>query len=98
MKLFNSPPMKETVKRLLRSQMAAKGVEYRELSVRLAQLGVEQSESNLRSKVTNGSLGAQLFIYIQLALGISTLSLAHVREILDDVSSELDGPETGGGS
>lgn len=77
--------MRETIRRLIRSQMAAKGVEYRELAARLAALGVTQNESNLRSKVTNGSLGAQLFIYIELALGVRNLALADVKEILEDV-------------
>ena len=89
MKLFDSPAMRETIRRLLRSQMAAKGVEYRELARRLEALGVVQSETNLRSKVNNGSLGAQLFLYIQLALGARRIDLEAVAEILDDVESDL---------
>ncbi len=92
MKLFDSPAMRETIRRLLRSQMAAKGVEYRELSRRLAELGVVQSETNLRSKVNNGSLGAQLFLYIQLALDTRRVDLAAVSEILADVEKDLETP------
>lgn len=90
MKLFDSPAMRETIRRLLRSQMAAKGVEYRELSRRLADLGVVQSETNLRSKVNNGSLGAQLFLYIQLALDTRRVDLETVGEILTDVERDLE--------
>jgi hypothetical protein len=82
--------MRETIRRLIRSQMAAKGVEYRDLAQRLDALGISQSDSNLRSKVNNGSLGAQLFFYIELALGVRQIDLAQVREILDDVSAESD--------
>ena len=85
MKLFDSPEMRETIRRVIRSQMAAKAVEYRELAARLEALGVHQSESNLRSKVNNGSLGAQLFLYVLLALGVRSLSMEQVSEILEDV-------------
>ena len=91
-KLFDSPPMRETIRRLLRARMAYKGCEYKDLARRLAELGVEQSESNLRSKVNNGSLGAQLFVYILLALDVDQLELAQVREIL----AELERADRGG--
>ena len=96
MKLFDSPQMRETIRRLIRSQMAAKGMEYRDLANRLAELGVVQSESNLRSKVNNGSLGAQLFLYIQLALGVRSLGMDQVREILEDVSAEREDSSSAG--
>ena len=88
MKLFNSPEMRETLHRLLRSQMASKGVDYRRLSNQLHELGIEQSEANLRSKINAGSLGAQLFIYIQFALGIKNLDLEDVKDILEDVTRD----------
>jgi len=84
-KLFDSPAMRETIRRLIRARMAYKGFEYKDLARRLHELGVEQSESNLRSKVNNGSLGAQLFLYIQLALGVRRITMEQVQEILSDV-------------
>ena len=67
-KLFDSPEMREVLRRLIRSRMAFKGMEYKDLVEALAQLGVQQNESNLRSKVNNGSLGAQLFVYLLMAM------------------------------
>jgi len=84
-KLFDSPDMRETIRRLIRARMAYKGFEYKDLVEKLEALGVHQAESNLRSKVNNGSLGAQLFVYILLALDMSELDLAQVRELLADV-------------
>lgn len=89
MKFFDSPTMRETIHRLLRSQMALKGVDYNGLSQRLALLGVPQTATNLRSKVNHGTLGAQLFIYIQFALGISDLELDGIRAIYADVEDDL---------
>jgi hypothetical protein len=50
-------------------------------------LGVHPAESTLRSKVNTGSLGAQLFVFILLALDISELEMNQVREVLADVST-----------
>ena len=84
-KLFDSPAMRETIRRLIRSRMAYKGFEYKDLTRALHELGVEQSESNLRSKVNNGSLGAQLFVYILMALEQRTFELDQVEEVLAEV-------------
>jgi hypothetical protein len=83
-----------TVRRLLRSQMAAKGIEYKGLTKRLKELGVDQHESTLRSKINNGTLGTQLFLYIQLALDIRDLHMSQVDEILQDVNRERDAQQS----
>jgi len=84
--MFDSPEMRQTLKRLLRSQMAAKGVDYRILSQRLSEHGIVLSESNLRSRVNSGGMGAQLFLYCQFALHISQLDMSFVKEIFDESS------------
>ena len=85
-KLFDSPDMRQAIRRLIRARMAYKGFEYKDLVRRLDLLGVVQSESNLRSKVNNGSLGAQLFVYILLAMDLQHLDLKQVEEILAEVA------------
>lgn len=85
-KLFDSPAMRETLRRLVRAEMALKGMEYKDLSERLAQLGVIQAEGNLRSKVNNGALGAQLFVYLLLAMETQSLEMEQVKAVLADVS------------
>ena len=88
-KLFDSPSMRETLRRIIRSRMAYKGMEYKDLVVALEQLGVVQNESNLRSKVNNGSLGAQLFVYLLMATETKSLELHQVEEILSDVEGQM---------
>ncbi|MEM7097472.1 MAG: DUF6471 domain-containing protein [Pseudomonadota bacterium] len=80
--------MRETIRRFIRSRMAYKGMEYKDLVLALEQLGVVQNESNLRSKVNNGSLGAQLFVYLLMALDTQMLELDQIKEILADVARE----------
>lgn len=95
--------MRETIHRLLRSQMALKGVDYNGLSKRLATMGVVQSATNLRSKVNHGTLGAQLFLFIQLALNIDRLDMEAIQDLFDDVDQDLklaaveDLPNSGAG-
>ena len=90
--------MRETIRRLIRSRMAYKGYEYRDLEQALGRLGVVQHESNLRSKVNNGSLGAQLFVYILMALDMPALELSQVQEILDDVQAAEEAASDASGS
>ncbi len=85
-KRVDSPEMRETIRRLIRARMAYKGFEYRDLALALEKLGVHQNESNLRSKVNNGSLGAQLFVYILMAMDTAALEFDQVKEILAEVS------------
>ena len=87
-KLFDSPQMRETLRRLIRSRMAYKGFEYKDLCRALKELGVHQAESNLRSKVNNGALGAQLLMYILMAMDMQALDLNQVREILSEVTEQ----------
>ena len=88
-KLFDSPSMRETLRRIIRSRMAYKGMEYKDLVVALDKLGVVQNESNLRSKVNNGSLGAQLFVYLLMATDTQSLDMQQVEEILADVEGQM---------
>jgi len=87
-KLFDSPEMREAIRRYIRAQMAYKGMEYKDLSAKLGALGVAQTDSNLRSKVNNGSLGAQLFVYILMAMGVSRLDLEQMQQILGEIRSD----------
>ena len=82
--------MRQVIRRLIRARMAYKGFEYKDLARRLGELGVVQHESNLRSKVNNGSLGAQLFVYILMALDMRELDLGQVREVLDEVQRDAE--------
>ena len=86
--------MRETLHRLLRSQMALKGIDYNGLSQRLATMGVIQTATNLRSKVNHGTLGAQLFVFIQFALGIEKLDMESISDIYRDVERDLDASAT----
>ncbi|MBO1256512.1 hypothetical protein J3L16_12540 [Alteromonas sp. 5E99-2] len=76
---------RDSVSRLIKSEMSAKGVKYQDLSTRLAALGVNQSADNLRNKINKGILGADLLIQILVGLEVTSLQIEKVNEILEDI-------------
>ena len=56
----------QDVKRLLRAEMARRGVTYEELARRLAVIGVTDTAVNLRNKVSRGRFSA-VFLHQCLA-------------------------------
>ena len=49
---------RQTVARVVKSEMSVRGVKYQALSQRLEEIGVEQSADDLRNKVNKGIMGA----------------------------------------
>ena len=60
---------------LLRGEMARQGVTYAQLVERLAALGVDDNERNLRNKVSRGKFTAGFLVQCLTALGCSSLRL-----------------------
>lgn len=76
---------RQTVSRLVKSEMSVRGVKYQALSQRLSEVGVAQSADNLRNKVNKGIMGADLLIQILYVLKARTLDAALIEEILTDL-------------
>lgn len=76
---------RESVARLIKSEMTAKGVKYQDLSERLAAMGVRQSADNLRNKINKGILGADLLLQILVCLDVTSLDVLRVKDILADI-------------
>lgn len=65
----------EKAKGLLRGEMARRGVTYAQLAERLATIGVEDNERNLRNKVSRGKFTAGFLLQCLSALGSAQLHL-----------------------
>ena len=65
----------ERAKGLLRAEMARKGVTYASLVDRLAAIGIEDNERNLRNKVSRGKFTAGFLLQCLSAIGSSSLHL-----------------------
>jgi hypothetical protein len=66
----------EHAKRLLRSQMALKGVTAAGLAEALTAMGVKENEKNVANKIARGGFTAAFFLHCLKALGCETLHLA----------------------
>jgi len=77
---------RQTVARVVKSEMSVRGVKYQALSQRLEEIGVEQSADNLRNKEVNkGIMGADLLLQILYVLKARPLDAALLEEILTDL-------------
>ena len=65
----------EMAKGLLRAEMARHSVTYAQLVEKLAVIGIEDNERNLRNKVSRGKFTAGFFLQCLSALGCSQLRL-----------------------
>jgi Domain of unknown function (DUF6471) len=60
---------------LLKAELKRKGVTYAGLVERLAQLGVDEKEVNVRNKLSRGKFTAAFFLQCLNAIGSSSLHL-----------------------
>jgi hypothetical protein len=65
----------EKAKGLLRAEMARKGVTYAQLVEKLAEIGVEDNERNLRNKVSRGKFTAGFLLQCLAAMDVTALRL-----------------------
>lgn len=63
------------VKGLLKSELKRKNMGYKELTEKLAEIGVKDSERNIANKLARGSFTAVFFIQCLTAIGCQNLDL-----------------------
>jgi hypothetical protein len=66
----------DKAKGLLRSEMARRNVTYAQLVEKLAAIGVDDNERNLRNKVSRGKFTAGFLLQCLVALGTRSLQLS----------------------
>ena len=65
----------EKAKNILRVEMARKGLTYAHLADRLAAIGIDDNERNLRNKVSRGKFTAGFLLQCLSAIGVQDLRL-----------------------
>lgn len=66
----------DKVKRLLKAELARKGITYAQLVGKLADIGVMDSEPNIRNKISRGKFTAVFLIQCLEAIGAQSLRLS----------------------
>ena len=65
----------DRVKRMLKAELTRRGVTYSQLVQKLADIGVVDSEPNIRNKLSRGKFTAVFLIQCLTAIGASSLHL-----------------------
>jgi hypothetical protein len=68
----------DAAKRLLRAEMAKRGVTYAQLVERLKEIGVEEDERNLRNKVSRGKFTAAFMLQCFRAMGARQIDIGEI--------------------
>jgi len=76
--IYKDAAMETLITRTIRAAMAQDGMTYADLSAALSNNGISQSESTLRSKVNNGTMGASLFLHILSCTSVESLEFNSV--------------------
>ncbi len=85
---INNPLWGKAVSRLLKSEMAAKGMKYKDLQKELAAIGTHQTDGNLRQKINRGQLSAQLLLQLLIVLKVDSLEISQVKSIIKHLQNE----------
>lgn len=63
------------VKGAIRAELARRNMSYRELTERLAAIGVRETERNLSNKINRGTFTAVFFFQVMEAIGVKNVPL-----------------------
>jgi Domain of unknown function (DUF6471) len=70
------PEWERKVQILLKIELTKRNLTYKQLSEKLAVLGVHESEPNIRNKLARGTFSAVFLIQCLTAIGAKTLDLS----------------------
>lgn len=66
----------DKVKGMLKGELKRRGISYADLVGKLADIGVMDSEPNIRNKLSRGKFTAVFFVQCLEAIGVSSLRLS----------------------
>ena len=69
------PDWERKVQTMLKVELAKRNLTYKQLSEKLAELGVIESEPNIRNKLSRGTFSAVFLVQCLTAIGSSALRL-----------------------
>jgi hypothetical protein len=84
------------VKQMLKSELARDGVSYRNLVLRLKELGVRETESSIANKISRGKFSCTFFVQCLRAIGVDTISVAARTQ--NKIEAKYSGEQSEGGA
>jgi hypothetical protein len=73
--LSDKPEFEAMAQGLLKAELKRRGVTYAQLSEKLAAMGIQEAEPNIRNKLARGKFSAAFMLECLTAIGCSTLRL-----------------------
>ena len=73
--MSDSPEYEKRVQGILKAELKRRGVTYAQLAEKLAGMGIEEAEPNIRNKLARGKFSAAFFVECLTAIGATTLRL-----------------------
>ena len=71
----DKPEFEAMAQGLLKAELKRRGVTYAQLSEKLAAMGIQEAEPNIRNKLARGKFSAAFMLECLKAIGVSTLRL-----------------------
>lgn len=68
----------DRVKGLLKAELKRRNLSYRDLAEKLGEIGIRETELNIKNKVSRGGFSATFFVQCLVAIGCTTLHLESV--------------------
>lgn len=65
----------DRTKGLLKAELKKRNVGYRELAEKLTAMGIAETETNIKNKISRGGFTAVFFLQCLIAVGCNTLRL-----------------------
>jgi Domain of unknown function (DUF6471) len=69
------PDWERKVQTMLKVELAKRNLTYKQLSDKLAEMGVIESEPNIRNKLSRGTFSAVFFVQCLMSMGANDLRL-----------------------
>ena len=65
----------QQAKSILKAELARKNIKYHDLAKRLNDLGIEENQNTIATKMSRGAFSFAFFIQCMYVLGINTINL-----------------------
>ena len=66
----------DRVKGILKSELKRRNLSYKQLSEKLWEIGLQETELNIKNKISRGGFTAVFFVQCLVAIGAQNISLA----------------------
>ena len=73
--MFTDKEWAEKVKGMLKAELKRRNISYKELAEKLSDMGIPDTEANIKNKISRGGFAAVFMVQCLTAIGCKTLDL-----------------------